>query len=191
MAKVVKKKVAKNKVVKSVSPRKKKVAKSVKSVKKKVSVKKKAVKISKIVKDSKVSKKVTATRSADKNVSGKKKSEKFGKSKADLLNDEPSDMTNVTVYKFLGYCPSCYGMIGTVDLVSKQVFLCNCKKRGRISLLNSDRFISEDRPTSKKEYLQNTLHEFDNSFAPVSSGPKVHSELGSNFSDVADNTDDD
>jgi hypothetical protein len=59
-------------------------------------------------------------------------------------------------YRFLGLCPKCKGMIGTLDLVSKFIFVCPyCEKRARLNKLKADKPVEEK--VSKKEYLNSSI----------------------------------
>ena len=45
-----------------------------------------------------------------------------------------SNLSNVKIYKFLGYCPKCKAIIGRGDLETKFIFSCpSCGKRARIN----------------------------------------------------------
>lgn len=63
----------------------------------------------------------------------------------------------VKAVKFLGYC-RCEFMITTKELLSKFIFECpGCGKRNRTSKLKKALKV-EDKPKTKKEYLESTIH---------------------------------
>ena len=60
--------------------------------------------------------------------------------------------------KFLGYC-KCNGMIVKKDLVSIRVYVCPaCGKRAGLNKLKKSLESKEPKHTSKREYLNDTLH---------------------------------
>ena len=82
---------------------------------------------------------------------------KGSKAKTQIIPVETYDMSNVKTLKFLGYCPKCKGLVTTKELTSKFVYVCSsCNEQGRIKKLLRE--VITDRPTSKKEYLSNTIH---------------------------------
>jgi DNA-directed RNA polymerase subunit M/transcription elongation factor TFIIS len=61
--------------------------------------------------------------------------------------------------KFLGYCNKCFCQVMKTDLESIRVFVCpSCGNRSQLNKLKKTRSATEDKPKSKKEYLENTLH---------------------------------
>lgn len=72
---------------------------------------------------------------------------------------EPDDYVPPKSHKFLGYCPKagCNSMISSLDLVSKNIFVCRvCGKRDRISKLKKQRKSKNPLPTSKRDFLNET-----------------------------------
>lgn len=95
-----------------------------------------------------------------KRVSRKSKGKKLGRPRkcrgVQEACTESCDVSNVKKFKFLGYC-KCENLISTKELVSKFIFECPvCGKRSRISKLQKE--LKRDRPSSKKEYLDSTIH---------------------------------
>lgn len=89
-----------------------------------------------------------------------KKYRKRGRPKGKKKVNVPAivyDMSKVKITKFLGYCPKCKFMISKKELVSKLVFLCPaCNKKDRVTKLLKE--TGSEKPKSKKEYLQSTVH---------------------------------
>ena len=66
------------------------------------------------------------------------------------------DLSGVRLVKFLGYC-TCSGMIVKADLVSKRVYVCpGCGIRAILSSLKLT--LNREPPSSKKEYMENTVN---------------------------------
>ena len=71
------------------------------------------------------------------------------------------ESTTGKTFKLLGYCPSCHGMIGDIDLEEgkKNVILClKCGYRGRTKTLVSTSPLNDKK--SKKSFLDDTTTSF-------------------------------
>ncbi len=89
------------------------------------------------------------------------------------VSTESYDMSNVKKFKFLGYCKGCQMLIATKDLVSKFIYLCpGCGKRTRIKKLLKE--IVKEKPKSKKEYLDSTIHAVHLDAIPLSTGVDIN-----------------
>jgi hypothetical protein len=69
---------------------------------------------------------------------------------------EKTDMTNVTTYKFLGYCSSCFGLIGDKDVLGSNYECIVCNHKGKVGELLKERGV-EERPKSKRDFLEETI----------------------------------
>ena len=71
---------------------------------------------------------------------------------------EEGVVTNTKIGKVLGYCPECGVMIGTYDLESKFIFICEaCDYRARTKELRKDSKGKREY-SSKKEYFESTIN---------------------------------
>lgn len=70
---------------------------------------------------------------------------------------ESYDMSKVKKFKFLGYCKKCEALISSKELVKKTIYECPCcHKRDRVTRLLNE--LEREKPKSKKEYLDSTIH---------------------------------
>jgi predicted RNA-binding Zn-ribbon protein involved in translation (DUF1610 family) len=96
-----------------------------------------------------------------------------GPAKKKAAPTELHDMSNVKTYKFLGFCKKCEFQISKKELVSKTIYECpSCGKKDKISKLIKK--LSTEKPKSKKEYLESTIHSTHIAHLPlndVSIGP--------------------
>jgi acetyl-CoA carboxylase beta subunit len=72
-------------------------------------------------------------------------------------NRKKEDLSGVRIVKALGHCQKCEVVIAETDLITKKIYVCpHCHHRARTSTLKPA--LNRERPTSKKEYLENTLN---------------------------------
>lgn len=72
-------------------------------------------------------------------------------------NKQKEDLSGVKIGKALGYCSKCEMGIMEYDLVTRFIYICpRCQVRARVSTLKLA--LNRIRPTSKKEYLENTVN---------------------------------
>ena len=88
-------------------------------------------------------------------------------------------ISNHKTFKFLGYCKNCGGQIVSGDLESKKIYVCpQCSNRNSIGKLKKDKNI--DKPTTKKDYLENTINS-DHIDAPYIAKEDVPPEILKKF----------
>ena len=79
--------------------------------------------------------------------------------KKELLGEDGKPYKPPRSYKMLGYCPKCKGMISTKDLISKYIYVCaSCNKRARTNTIRKTQRSTQEKPKSKKEYIESTVN---------------------------------
>jgi len=89
----------------------------------------------------------------------------------------PPDYKEPKSVKFLGYC-KCGFTISVTDLISKRIYICpSCSKRCSIGKLDQERAGAEERPKTKKEYLNQTINVKYNDYYTPSAADDIDDEV--------------